>query len=214
MTKKVKRWVDASEAIEAYEKNIEKIINDKRRAEKEALRVDPIKSQKDIDKVKRYLYERDKRYYLIFVLGINTGLRISDIVKLKVSQVYKRTHVYLKEQKTSKTNNTKINASAREAINEYCCNLSKDDYLFISQKGEHLKEKTAYKVLKKAFKKCRLRGNFGTHTLRKTYAWHMNKTEGLEVVQWALNHANQSDTLVYLGMKQEALDRAVDRLNL
>ncbi|MFL8756496.1 tyrosine-type recombinase/integrase, partial [Clostridioides sp. GD02376] len=123
MTKKVKRWVDASEAIEAYEKNIEKIINDKRRAEKEALRVDPIKSQKDIDKVKRYLYERDKRYYLIFVLGINTGLRISDIVKLKVSQVYKRTHVYLKEQKTSKTNNTKINASAREAINEYCCNL-------------------------------------------------------------------------------------------
>lgn len=214
MIKKVKNWVDASEAIETYEKNVEKIMNDKRKAEREGLRVDPIKSRKDVEKVKRYLYEKDKRYYLIFVLGVNTGLRISDIVGLKVKQIYKKRYVYVKEKKTSKPHEIKINASARDAINEYCCNLNKEEYLFISQKGDYLKEKTVYKVLKKAFKKCRLRGNFGTHTLRKTYAWHLNEDSGIEMVQWALNHENQSDTLKYLGIKQEALDKAIDRLNL
>ncbi|HEL7585453.1 tyrosine-type recombinase/integrase [Clostridioides difficile] len=214
MTKKVKRWVDASEAIEAYEKNIEKIINDKRRAEREALRVDPITSRGNIEKVKRYLLKKDERYHLIFVLGINSGLRISDIVSLKVKQIYKKEYVYVKEQKTGKTNKVIINDSAKEAIDKYCCNLNKEDYLFPSQKGKYLKEKTVYKELKKAFKKCRLKGNFGTHTLRKTHAWHVNDVAGLEMAQWALNHENQSDTLRYLGIQQKALDKVIGGLNL
>lgn len=179
------------------------------------MRVEPIKNKKDIEKVKRYLKaHKDKRLYPLFVLGINTGLRISDIVPIQVKQVYKQKYIQPKEKKTSKYHKIIINDSLKEAIDEYCKGMKKDDYLFPSQKGGHISENRAYVLLKKAFRKCRLRYNTGTHTLRKTNGYHIADQYGIETAQKQLNHENQRDTLRYIGLEQEELDIAVRGINL
>lgn len=179
------------------------------------IRVEPIKDKKDIEKVKRYLRKHeDKRLYVLFVLGINTALRISDIVPIKVGQVYKQKYIQPKEKKTKKYHKIFINDSLREVINEYCKDKNKDDYLFPSQKGGHISENRAYVLLKKAFKKCRLKYNTGTHTLRKTGGYHTNKNEGTTTAQKILNNDNQRDTLRYIGIEQEEIDMAYRNLNL
>ncbi len=179
------------------------------------MRVQPIKAKKDIEKIKRYLRAHpDKRLYLLFVLGINTGLRISDIVPLQVKQVYKQKYIQPKEKKTKKYHQIIINDSLKEAIDEYCESKKRNDYLFPSQKGGHIGEDRAYVLLKKVFKKCRIRGNTGTHTLRKTNAYHISEKYGIEVAQKQLNHESSRDTLRYIGLEQEELDIAVKGVNL
>jgi integrase len=179
------------------------------------VRVEPIKKEKDIEKVKRYTKKlEDKRIYILFMIGINTGLRISDIVPLKVKDVYKQPYIELKQKKNRQYNKLFINDSLREALNEYCKGKKRNDYLFPSQKGNHIKEDRAYVLLKGVFKKCRLRYNTGTHTLRKTCGYHTNKKSGLEVTQKILDHDSPKDTLRYVGLEQEEMDMALKGLNL
>lgn len=64
--------------------------------------VEPIREKNKIELVKRILKENGSRDYLLFLLGINSGLRISDILKLKISDVKDKKYIELNEQKTGK----------------------------------------------------------------------------------------------------------------
>ena len=135
--------------------------------------VQPIRDKNKIQKIE--LKKKGTRDYLLFITGINTGLRISDIIKLKVADVLDddrtvKSHITIIEQKTSKRKRFKINDTLSREFADYCKNLDMTDYLFKSRKGqnEHITRVQAYRLLNTVAEKIGLE-EIGTHTLRKTF---------------------------------------------
>src|SRR5690625_5708641 len=117
------------------------------------------------------LAERD---ILIFLLGINTGLRVNDLVKLKVEDVKGKKTIFIKEGKTRKNRKVNIAMLAGE-IERYTHERDSEEYLFPSQKGDnHLSTTQVYRILESAGDFLG-REDIGTHTMRKTFGYHHYK---------------------------------------
>lgn len=177
--------------------------------------VEPIKNVKDINKVKQYLYEKDnKRDYCIFVVGINVGLRAGDLLCLKIGDVTDGKRIFdgvsIKEKKTGKIKTFALNTSAKEAIQLYLDTLSwkgSNGYLFKSQKGGHLGVRSLYYIIKRTMSELNIEGNYGTHSLRKTMAYHLYiNSVPLETIQKILDHSSSAITLRYIGITKEIID--------
>ena len=185
--------------------------------------VEPIKNTRDINKIKQYLYGKEnKRDYCIFVVGINVGLRAGDLLSLKINDVTDGNTIFdtvtIKEQKTGKTRNFALNKNAKEAIQLYINSLADydfNDYLFKSRKGGHLGVRPLHRIIKTLTKDLGIKGNFGTHTLRKTMAYHryINNVP-LETLQKLLNHSSSAITLRYIGITQKVIIDCYNAVNL
>lgn len=185
--------------------------------------VEPIKNVRDINKIKQYLYGKEnKRDYCIFVVGINVGLRAGDLLSLKVKDVTDGNTIFdtvtIKEQKTGKTRNFALNKNAKEAIQLYINSLADyafEDYLFKSRKGGHLGVRPLHHIIKTLTNDLGIKGNFGTHTLRKTMAYHryINNVP-LETLQKLLNHSSSAITLRYIGITQKVIIDCYNAVNL
>lgn len=174
--------------------------------------VQPIRDKKKIEAMKRELLRSGYRNYMLFLVGINTGLRISDILMLQVKDVRHQTHLTLREKKTSKIKRLKITGISEE-IDNYTENMDENEYLFTSQKGhnEPITRVQAYRILNKAADAIGLNEDIGTHTLRKTYGYHFyQKTKDVALLQQLFNHSSPSVTLRYIGINQDVMDRAMD----
>ena len=169
--------------------------------------VDPLKNKKDIQKIKQYLKGKDnKRDYMLFVVGINVGLRVGDLLKLKIKDVIDnngnfKDKIVITEEKTDKTRNLKLNDSVKESIKLYLDSLKSydmDDYLFKSRKGNKpLRVDSTHKIIKNTLRELNIKGNYGTHTLRKTWSYHIYMSNSsnpriLAILQKALNHSSQA----------------------
>ncbi|WP_340014664.1 site-specific integrase [Paenibacillus sp. FSL K6-1318] len=177
--------------------------------------VQPIRDPAIIDEVKEFLRSESERNYMMFTFGINTGLRIQDILKLRVRDVQGE-HLILIEMKTNKKKWIKINAALRRELKKYTEGMERDEYLFQSRQGENrpIKRDMAYKVMRKAAKRFGL-ADIGTHTMRKTFGYHMyQKTKDISLVQNLLNHSDKSITKRYIGMDQDMMDAAMDNFDL
>lgn len=177
--------------------------------------VQPIREKSKIEEMKRELLKNGSRDYILFVLGINTGLRISDILTLKVEDVRSKDHITIKEQKTGKTKRTKI-TSIREDLNNYIEGMNDNEYLFQSQKGDNkaITRVQAYRILNKVAQKIGIE-EIGTHTLRKTFGYHFyQKTKDVALLQELFNHSAPSVTLRYIGINQDIMDRAMEDFKL
>lgn len=185
--------------------------------------VEPIKNIRDINKIRQYLYGKEnKRDYCIFVVGINVGLRAGDLLSLKIKDVTDGNTIFdtvtIKEQKTGKTRNFALNKNAKESIKIYLNSLTDydfEDYLFKSRKGGHLGVRPLHHIIKTITKDLGIKGNFGTHTLRKTMAYHryINKVP-LETLQKLLNHSSSAITLRYIGITQKVIIDCYNAVNL
>ena len=185
--------------------------------------VEPLKNTRDINKVKQYLYGKEnKRDYCIFVVGINVGLRAGDLLSLKINDVTDGTTIFdtviIKEQKTGKIRNFALNKNAKEAIQLYINSLAdydSNDYLFKSRKGGHLGVRPLHHIIKTLTTDLGIKGNFGTHTLRKTMAYHryINNVP-LETLQKLLNHSSSAITLRYIGITKEVITDCYNAINL
>lgn len=177
--------------------------------------VQPIRDMQKIDDMKRILLGRSKRDWFLFVFGINTGLRIGDILRLNVNDIRNRTHVSLIEGKTRKKKWVPINADLKRIIDEYTDDMKKDDPLFPSYKTKkNLKRVQVYRILNWAADQCDLE-EIGTHTLRKTFGYHFyQKTHDVAMLQNIFNHAYPSLTLRYIGINQDMIDDAVSKFAL
>ena len=80
---------------------------------------EPIKSKKDIKAVEQYLKEHNERDYVLWVLGVNSGLRVSDIVGLNVSDVIDKTHITIIEKKTQKRKSFYINNKLKRVLKHF-----------------------------------------------------------------------------------------------
>ena len=174
--------------------------------------VQPIRDKKMIEAMKRELLRTGYRNYMLFLVGINTGLRISDVLSLKVKDVRNQTYLTLREKKTSKIKRLKITGIGQE-LDDYTENMGEDQYLFASQKGhnEPITRVQAYRILNKAAEAIGLNEDIGTHTLRKTYGYHFyQKTKDVALLQELFNHSSPSITLRYIGINQDVMDRAMN----
>jgi integrase len=155
------------------------------------------------------------RNYMMFVFGINTGLRIQDILNFKVKDVSGE-QIVMTEMKTGKRKIIQLNPPLQREIKKYTANMNPDDYLFPSRQGKNkpLKRDMAYKIMRKAADEFDL-VDIGTHTLRKTFGYHMyQKTKDITMVQRLLNHSDKSITMRYIGMDQDMMNSAMNRFSL
>lgn len=178
------------------------------------MRMEPLRDRKKIDQIFNYLTERDPKYGILFKLGVNTGLRISDLIRLRVSDIFDenrhfREHLILAEQKTGKEKKIKLNAVIRKHLLNFLEDhpLPYHGFLFYSQKGGHIGRVQAYRLLKEAG--CALNvENFGTHSMRKTWGYWTYKMSryNIGLIMDALNHSDQAVTLRYIGIDQDQKD--------
>lgn len=179
--------------------------------------VQPIRSLKKIHEIEQILKSQSERNYILFRLGINSGLRISDILKLKAKHLRNQTHFILKEQKTSKTKKLKIQSTLKKEIDNYIKDMLDDEYLFKSQKGKNqpINRVQAWRILNKAANQVGIKGEIGTHTLRKSFGYHMYLHCGkdITIVQKLLNHSSPETTLRYIGITQDTLDEILDEFD-
>ena len=185
--------------------------------------VEPIRDKKKIDLIKRLLKAQNPRDYVLFVLGINSGLRISDLLKLKVSDVIDengkvKDRINIRERKTGKVKDFPLGKTPRKAIEEYCSMyVSRPEMpLFFSQKGHNaITRVQAYRILNTAARNVGIKDKIGTHTLRKTFGYHAYKAGyDLSQIQKLLNHSSPGVTLRYIGITQDQLDEIYMRLDL
>jgi integrase len=173
--------------------------------------VQPLRSAIEIedmkDSLRRWCSERDR---FLFLFGINTGLRVSDIVPIKVGQVRNKRRAVIIEQKTGKKREITINKSLTEEISTYTKGMKDDDYLFPSRKGDsHITTTQAYRQLVKAGNMID-RTDIGTHTMRKTFGYHYYKrTKDVATLMKIFNHSSPSITKQYIGISQEEIDESL-----
>ena len=192
--------------------------------------VEPIRDRKKIAQIKNQLRgEQRFRDLLLFVVGINTALRVSDLLQLRVGDFVDergaiRDRFWLREEKRGKRNEVIINDSISEVMSEYLVAYptlldNPDHFVFFNTKtnvfNDPIKRGQAWKFITGICTDVGLRGNFGTHTLRKTWGYHARLSGvDLALIMHKLNHNSLAYTKRYLGITDEELADVVRRLNL
>ena len=148
------------------------------------------------------------RNHLLFVLGINNGLRTGDLLKLRVKDLAGMNpgdSINIKEGKTRKQDILFVNKTVHNVLNQYLSHgdLSEDDYLFKSNKSKRaLKIHAVNALVKKWTSAINRKGNYGAHSMRKTWGYFQrtNLGVGFEVICKRFNHQSPAVTMRYLGI--------------
>ena len=176
--------------------------------------VQPIRNLKQVDTIKKLLKQQNLRDYCLFVLGINSGLRISDLLKLQVIDVIEngkiKDRIRLREKKTNKFKDFPLSEKTKQAIKEYLKtrNYKENEPLFISRKNRgFLLRQQAYKIINDVAKSVGIKEKIGTHTVRKTFGYHAyNNGYDIAIIQKLFNHSSPAVTLRYIGITQDEMD--------
>lgn len=169
--------------------------------------VEPIRDRRLISKVENYLAKRSLRNRLIFVFGINTGLRISDILALNVEDVLNKTCITIREKKTGKYKKFPLNEKLQKLIAEFVKEKAPEETLFIGKKGKRLDRSQVYRFLNEACKATGMDIAIGTHTMRKSFGYHHYKQfNDVVLLQKILNHSSQAITLKYIGITYDEIE--------
>lgn len=177
--------------------------------------VQPLRDLQQIEdmkwSLKKWCSQRD---YIMFLIGINTGLRVSDILKLQVKDVKGKKKVVVKEGKTSKPRTINL-TNIYDEIQSYVADID-TEWLFPSRKGEKpITSTQAYRQLNKASEMVDITEGIGTHTMRKTFGyWFYKQHKDVAKLQQILNHSHPSITLTYIGITEEEIQNSLDNFVL
>ena len=201
---------------------------------------EPIKNMDDITRISEYLIRHERyRDNMLFIVGINFGLRVSDLRALRFSNLinsnltFKETFPVF-EKKTRNTRKRKknryitINSAVVDAVTlylEHTQNVSLSDYMFRSlsnrgsNKNEPLSQKSIDRILKGIAEDLSLDIKVSSHTLRKTFCYHQMKMSNndprkLMLLSKILGHSSVAVTLEYIGITGEEIMEAYRELNL
>ncbi len=171
-------------------------------------KVEPIRSKSDLRKVEQIL-SKNPRDLLMFTIGTNCGLRISDILALNVRDVRGKNYIQLFEKKTGKFKKFPINAKLKPMLEEFTQGRNLDEPLFMTKFKNRLGRVTAYYTIRQACEEAKLEEKFGTHSLRKTFGYHhYKKYKDVAMLQKIFNHSSPAVTLTYIGIEQEQIDES------
>jgi integrase len=184
--------------------------NQNRPQKGDQIKVDPIKKRKDIDSIKKLLGD-DPRNSALFTIGINTNLRASDLLRIRVGQVRDLKpgdEIELKERKTGKSRRITLNKACVQAVQRLLASrpYADEDLLFTGQRGP-LTVPSVHRLVKGWCRAINLRGNYGSHSLRKTWGYHQRVTFGVDIprLMVCFNHSTQRQTLDYLCIQPEEI---------
>lgn len=201
---------------------------------------EPIKSMDDIMRISKYLIQKKRfRDNMLFVVGINFGLRVSDLRMLRFSNLINANNTFkdsfpVFEQKTRNTRKRKrnryitINDAVRDAVILFLENsqdVCLSDYMFRSESNhgystqEPIHRNSVDRILKGIAADLDLNIQMSTHTLRKTFAFHQmvmsnNDPRKLLLLQKMLGHSTAAQTLDYIGITGDEIEEAYRKLNL
>jgi integrase len=177
--------------------------------------VEPIRDRKKIAQIKNLLRGETRfRDLLLFTVRINAALRISDLLQLRVNHFFDaqkrpRRRFRIREEKRGKRQEVVVNDSMREVLAEYLD--AYPDVIVDQQPGEG----QAWRFITTICQSVGMRGNFGTHSLRKTWGYHA-RTNGVDLalIMHKHNHSSLAYTKRYLGITDDELQAVIQRLNL
>ena len=189
----------------------------------------PLKTKRDIKRVQKALLMQGRfnpkqsaispvgrRNLMMFDFGVSTGLRVSDIIKLKVSDV--KGDFLIREKKTGKPSQAAITDELHEELNVYITemHLTDDDWLFPAvhcNKSGHISRSQAYRAIKHAGDSCGI-PNLGSHTMRKTFGrmWY-EQGMSLPMLQEIFNHSSQKVTLHYIGIDRADIKKTMRKFH-
>ncbi|MBO7711441.1 MAG: tyrosine-type recombinase/integrase [Lachnospiraceae bacterium] len=165
--------------------------------------VAPIKDDETLQKFKDRLKQMDEKYYIMFEIGVGTGMQLQDILKLKNKDVRDKDYIeaYIGTKHIKRTFN--FSKELKEEIRAFTEGKDPEGYLIIGHASspEALSREQAYRALKSAGRYIGL-SSIGAQTMRKTFAWRYYKETGdIYYLQNLLNHASPSITYRYIGEK-------------
>ena len=173
-------------------------------------KVEPIRDKRAISRIKKVLADRP-RDLCLFTLGINTAYRANELLSIKVRQVRSLNVgdvLELKQSKTHKYRPVTLNGMAISVIQSWLENsqLQDEDNLFAGQRG-CLTVTTVSTMVKTWCQDVGLKGNYGSHTLRKTWGYWQRTERGtaIPLLMEAFGHATQRQTLAYLGIQSDEI---------
>lgn len=183
--------------------------------------VQPIRDKNKIEEMKTELKKNGTRDYMLFYTGINTGLRISDLLKLNYDDVRNKdgsmkSHISIIEKKTKKPKRFPLTNGLFSELEKYTRNMKIGEYLFRSQKGINrpISASQAYRIIVAAGANVGLT-EIGTHTLRKSFGyWHYKQYHDVAILQTIFNHSSPSITLRYIGIDQDEIDKSYYNFSL
>lgn len=168
-----------------------------------------------IEQIAEYLKTQSERNYILFMLGVYTGLRVSDILSLQVRDVKNKEALNITENKTGKKNKYKLNSNIKKIIAKYVDKKPDYEYLICSRNGKNksISRQQAYNILNEAAKVFGLR-KISPHSMRKTYGYFIyQQNKDIVVTMKALNHSDPAQTRRYIGIDQETAEEAIMKLD-
>lgn len=177
--------------------------------------VEPIRDMNLVLDIADYLKAQRYRDYMLFIFGIYSGLRISDILPFRVRDLRDKDYIMIRETKTNKEKRFPINDELKPILREYIRDKKDYEYLFQSKQGKNkpITRQQAYNILKGAANAFGMDA-IGTHTLRKTFGYHMyQQTKDAVTIKEILNHSDISITLRYIGINQDIKDQTMKKLS-
>ncbi len=165
--------------------------------------VAPIKEDETLENFKKALRKNDDKYYIMFEIGVGTGLQLQDILKFKVKDIAGKSSITVSIGTKNINRTFNIPEDVQKIITEYTANKKPDDYLITGYAGstQPLSREQAYRIFKAAGKSIGI-GSIGAQTMRKTFAWRYYKETGdIYYLQNLFNHASPSITYRYIGEK-------------
>lgn len=189
--------------------------------------VEPLRDPRKIASIKKMLKGDNPRDYLLFVMGVNTALRIGDLLRLRVGDVLDehgaiKNTLRLREQKTGRERTIRLNQPVKDALALYFnarSSLDYDHYLFTAAKTptKPLNRTFVYRQINRWCEDVGLTdGAYGTHTLRKTWGYQARKYQGvpIELIQAKLGHRSPAVTRRYIGISQDEIEDLEERVEI
>lgn len=173
--------------------------------------VEPIRDVHVLEDMCDYLRATNERNLVMFELGIYGGLRISDILKLRVRDVRDKKFIKVVEEKTGKDKQIPINPMLKRTLNNYTAGKKDLDYLIKSRKGKNkpIGRTQAYRIIRELGEMYGVE-DLGTHSMRKTFGYHYyKKTKDIALLQKIFNHSSPNITLRYIGIEQDTIMKAM-----
>ena len=183
--------------------------------------VEAVRDIKQINSIKKYLKKHSERDYVLFVFGINTGLKITEMLDIKVDDVFEKENCvkdfYLLSHKET-LKEVYLNHKVKQAILHYVhtLHLSGENFLFKSSKTDKpITRQQAYRIIHHAAEAVGIEGKIGTNSMRKTFGYHAYKRGiAISLLQKHFNHSTPSETLKYLGISKDEKIRTEIDVNL
>lgn len=171
--------------------------------------------------------ERNIRNYTLCILGLNTALRITDVLELRWGDLYDFSrncfleHLTVIEKKTGKSNTIALNHTVIDTLTAYRAHFSsalvEDTCLFPSRKGvnQPISRCQAFRIIKKAAQSVGLNHHISCHSLRKTFGYHAwQQGTPPALLMNIYNHSSYQVTKRYLGIEQDDRDNVFKNISL